>query len=145
MSTFDQLVAEGEAVPTEGGDFSWFTGRATEERPSWKFATLLAERELTDAMMGPQVVSPDRDPLVVVAAAEAAGLEVVDLRREALRMEFHDIASVVVFLREVVWTVPGFTVDGYRARLARLHDFIERHGPFVAHSQRFLVEAVRPR
>jgi hypothetical protein len=33
--TFDELVAEGEAVPTEGWDFSWFDGRATEERPSW--------------------------------------------------------------------------------------------------------------
>ncbi|ONI82170.1 SAM-dependent methyltransferase [Saccharothrix sp. ALI-22-I] len=248
MPTFEDLVAEGEAVPTEGWDFSWFTGRATEQRPSWGYAGLLADRmakaeaaldiqtgggevlatipvappvlaateswppnldiarrtlakfnadvrelddaaplpfpsdhfdlvvsrhpvltrwdevrrvlrpqgtylsqqvgagsvrELTDAMMGPQPVDPSRSPMVVVAEAEAAGLEVVDLRQEALRMEFYDIAAVVHFLRKVIWIVPDFTVDAYRDRLSRLHDFIERHGPFVAHSQRFLIEAVK--
>ncbi|MBB5806751.1 SAM-dependent methyltransferase [Saccharothrix ecbatanensis] len=248
MRTFEDLVAEGEAVPTEGWDFSWFTGRATEQRPSWGYARLLADRmakaeaaldlqtgggevlatipvappvlaateswppnldiarrtlakfgadvrqvddaadlpfpsdhfdlvvsrhpvrvrwdevhrvlrpggaylsqevgagsvrELTDVMMGPQPVNPSRSPMVLVAQAEEAGLEVVDLRQEALRMEFHDIAAVVHFLRKVIWTVPGFTVDAYRDRLARLHDFIERHGPFVAHSQRILIEAVK--
>ncbi|MFC4058316.1 hypothetical protein ACFOWE_08425 [Planomonospora corallina] len=44
MSTFEDLVAEGEAVPVEGWDFSWFTGRATEQRPPWGYAKLLAER-----------------------------------------------------------------------------------------------------
>ena len=85
---------------------------------------------------------PSRGPMV--ARAEAAGLEVLDLRQEALRVEFHDIGAVVHFLRKVVWIVPGFTVDAYRDRLADLHAFIERHGPFVAHSQRLLIEARRP-
>jgi hypothetical protein len=44
MATFEELLAEGEAVPTEGWDFSWFAGRATEQRPSWGYAKLLAER-----------------------------------------------------------------------------------------------------
>ena len=30
--TFTELIAEGDAVPVEGWDFSWFDGRATEER-----------------------------------------------------------------------------------------------------------------
>jgi SAM-dependent methyltransferase len=246
MSTLEDLVAEGEAVPTEGWDFSWFAGRAIEQRPSWGYAKLLAERmakaeaaldiqtgggevlasipiappllaateswppnleiarrnlakfkatvvevddvadlplpsdhfdlvvsrhpvatrwdeirrvlrsggtylsqdvgagsarELTDFMMGPQPVHPSRSPMAAVADAEVAGLDVVDLRQEALRMEFYDIAAVVHFLRKVIWIVPGFTVDAYRDRLAELHDFIERHGPFVAYSQRFLIEA----
>ncbi|WP_338895227.1 class I SAM-dependent methyltransferase [Streptomyces sp. TG1A-60] len=246
MSTFEDLVAEGEAVPTEGWDFSWFAGRATEERPSWGYAKLLADRmskaeaaldiqtgggevlasvplapsvlaateswppnleiarrnlakfhahvvevadsddlpfptdqfdlvvsrhpvctrwdevcrvlrpngmylsqdvgagsvrELTDFMMGPQPVHPSRSPIVAVAGAEAAGLDVMDLRQEALRMEFYDIAAVVHFLRKVIWIVPGFTVDTYRDRLVELHEFIERHGPFVAYSQRFLIKA----
>ncbi|MGV9771778.1 class I SAM-dependent methyltransferase [Streptosporangium sp. NPDC003464] len=249
MSTFEDLLAEGSAVPTEGWDFSWFAGRASEQRPSWGYAKLLAERmaeaeaaldiqtgggevlasipvappflaateswppnleiarrnlarfnatvvevgdtddlpfpadrfdlvvgrhpvatrwdeihrvlrpggaylsqdvgagsvrELTDFMMGPQPVHPSRSPMRAVAEAEAAGLEVVDLRQEALRMEFHDIAAVVHFLRKVIWIVPGFTVDAYRDRLAELHDFMERHGPFVAYSQRFLIEARKP-
>jgi hypothetical protein len=36
-------------------------------------------------------------------------------------------------------------VDAYRDRLAKLHDFIERHGPFVAYAQRLLIEARRKR
>ncbi len=42
--TFDDLVAEGAAVPTEGWDFSWFEGRATEARPSWGYARALGGR-----------------------------------------------------------------------------------------------------
>lgn len=249
MGSFDELLAEGDAVPTEGWDFSWFAGRATEQRPSWGYAGLLAERmgkataaldiqtgggevlatipvappvlcateswppnlaiarrnlarfdatvvhvdddadlpfpaerfdlvvsrhpvttrwdeihrvlrpggtylsqdvgagsvrELTDYLMGPQPVHPSRSPLTAVAEAERAGLDVVDLRQEALRMEFHDIAAVVYFLRKVIWIVPGFTVAGYRDKLAELHDFMRRHGPFVAWSQRFLIEASKP-
>ena len=41
---FARLVAEGEAVPVAGWDFSWFEGRATEERPSWGYARMMAER-----------------------------------------------------------------------------------------------------
>ena len=41
---FEELLAEGEAVPVEGWDFSWFEGRATEGRPSWGYSRLLAER-----------------------------------------------------------------------------------------------------
>ena len=33
-------MAEGGAVPVEGWDFSWFDGRATEERPPWGYARL---------------------------------------------------------------------------------------------------------
>jgi hypothetical protein len=39
-----ELVAEGTAVPVEGWDFSWFEGRATEQRPSWGYARLMGER-----------------------------------------------------------------------------------------------------
>lgn len=249
MSGFDDLVAEGAAVPTEGWDFSWFAGRATEQRPSWGYARLMggrmgrakaaldiqtgggevlatiqagppvlaateswapnleiarrnlarlgadvvqvgdtddlpfpdgsfdlvvsrhpvatrwdevfrvlqpggayfaqhvcsgSVRELTDFMMGPRPVDPGRSPAVTAAGAEGAGLEVAGLRQEALRMEFHDIAAVVHFLRKVIWIVPGFTADAYLERLRELHGFIERHGPFVAYSQRLLVEARRP-
>ena len=41
---FDVLVAEGVAAPVDGWDFSWFEGRATEQRPSWGYAELLSER-----------------------------------------------------------------------------------------------------
>jgi SAM-dependent methyltransferase len=244
FSTFEELVAEGASVPVAGWDFSWFEGRATEERPSWGYARMMAERmthvtsaldiqtgggevlaeihqappllaateswppnlavaarhlrplgatvlavagggdlpfaeasfdlvvsrhptvtrwdeiarvlvpggtylaqdvgagtvhELTDFMMGPQPVSDVRSTERAVVAAEAAGLIVVDLRHESLRTEFYDIGAVVHFLRKVIWIVPGFTVDLYRERLARLHERIASEGPFVATTQRFLI------
>jgi len=247
--SFEELVAEGSSVPVGGWDFSWFDGRASEERPSWGYSRMMAERmaqamaaldvqtgggevlakiprpppvlaateswppnieiakrnlgllgafvievaddaelpflaetfdlvvsrhptvvrwdevarvlrsggsyfsqqvgagsnrELTDFMMGPQPVSAARSTKRAVAGAEAAGLVVVDLREQALRVAFNDIGAVIYFLRKVPWTVPGFTVDGYRDRLLQLHEHIRSKGPFVAHAQRFLIEAKKP-
>ena len=251
--TAAELIAEGEAVPTAGWDFSWFDGRATEERPRWGYSRLLADRlgraeaaldvetggaevlaealrtavhrpavlaateswppnleiarrslapfggvvadvaddadlpfpagsfdlvvsrhpvevlwheiarvlkpggtylsqqvgagsnrELTDFMMGPQPVSSDRSPQAAAAEATAAGLDVVDLREQTLRVEFFDVAAVVHFLRKVLWTVPGFTVTGYREPLERMHEHIRANGVFVCHSQRFLIEVRKP-
>src|SRR4051794_30703396 len=42
--TFDELVAEGEAAPITGWDFSWLEGRGTEERPSWGYSGMVAGR-----------------------------------------------------------------------------------------------------
>ncbi|MFF3344277.1 methyltransferase domain-containing protein [Streptomyces sp. NPDC002779] len=253
--TFEELVAEGAAVPTEGWDFSWFEGRATEARPSWGYAVSLAERlaradaaldlqtgggevldfalgrapkapvltvategwppnvakatallaprgvavvaspeadplpfadgafdlvssrhpvrapwpeiarvlapggtyfaqhvgphsafELVEYFLGPQPdeVRGGRDPRKERADAEAAGLQVVDLRAEELRMEFHDIAAVVHFLRKVIWMVPGFTVEAYETHLRSLHRRIQDEGPFVAHSTRHLFDIRKP-
>ncbi|MET7461129.1 class I SAM-dependent methyltransferase [Nonomuraea sp. NPDC005501] len=245
--SFDDLVAEAEAAPVDGWDFSWLDGRASEERPSWGYSRLLAERmaraaaaldiqtgggeilaglpvlppvtvateswppnlrlaaarlrergaavvaddeeprlpfrtgvfdlvtsrhpvrtwwaeiarvlrpggayfsqqvgprtvfELAEFFLGP-LDGSGRDPERARAEAEAAGLTVVDLRAERLRMEFRDVGAVVYFLRKVIWIVPGFTVARHRARLRDLHERIEAEGPFVAHSSRFLIEARR--
>ncbi|MDN3028200.1 class I SAM-dependent methyltransferase [Streptomyces sp. S.PB5] len=258
--TYEALITEATAVPTEGWDFSWFEGRATEARPSWGYATAKAERlahataaldiqtgggevldfalgraapsvpvlavategwppnvakatallrprgvavvasaegaplpfadgtfdlvtsrhpvapdwaeiarvlrpggtyfaqhvgprsvfELVEYFLGPQSHDtlagglPGRHPDRERADAEAAGLEIVDLRAERLRIEFHDIAAVVHFLRKVVWMVPDFTVEAYDTRLRALHERIESEGPFVAHSTRHLFDARRP-
>ncbi|MFJ9678537.1 class I SAM-dependent methyltransferase [Streptomyces sp. NPDC101194] len=102
--------------------------------------------ELVEYFLGPQPpeVRGARDPEQARGAAEAAGLEVVDLRAERLRTEFLDIGAVVYFLRKVIWMVPGFTVEEYRSRLAELHHRIETEGRFVAHTTRFLIEARKP-
>jgi SAM-dependent methyltransferase len=249
VATFEQLCEEAAAVPVEGWDFSWFQGRATEQRPFWGYSQLLGERmgaaecaldlqtgggevlaaipkppprliategwapnaalarqrlapiggevvevaedadlpftdgtfdlvmsrhpvsvrfeevarvltssgiylsqqvgagsvrELTDAMMGPQPVSDARRPDRAVAAATAAGLVLVNLQAETLRMEFFDIAAVIVFLRKVIWIVPHFTIEAYRTPLRALHQKIQGNGPFIAHAQRFLIEAQKP-
>jgi SAM-dependent methyltransferase len=43
-TSFEELVIEGASVPVEGWDFSWFEGRASEERPSWGYSQLLSTR-----------------------------------------------------------------------------------------------------
>ncbi|MER7459174.1 methyltransferase domain-containing protein [Micromonospora sp. NPDC126480] len=246
---FDELIAEGAAAPVDGWGFDWLSGRATEERPPWGYARLVADRmarvaaaldvdtgggevlaevptgprllvategwppnvpvaarnlrrvgatvvavtpdaglpfrdaafdlvvsrhpvrtdwaetarvlrpggtflsqqigpgtvrELSEAILGPLPPPATRHPGQAVAGATAAGLRVVQLRKATLRTVFHDIGAVVWFLRKVVWTVPGFTVDGHRPALARLHRRIEAEGPFVAHARRFLIEATKP-
>ncbi|MFD2766978.1 class I SAM-dependent methyltransferase [Micromonospora eburnea] len=98
-------------------------------------------RELSEAILGPLPPPDTRHPEQAVAAAEAAGLRVVDLRTATLRAVFHDIGAVVYFLRKVIWTVPGFTVERHHEALRRLHDRIRAEGCFVAHAQRFLIEA----
>jgi len=247
--TFSELVAEGAAEPVEGWDFSWFSGRATEERPPWGYARLMAarmaqagaaldiqtgggevlasipkvppvlaateswppnaalarerlrplgatvaevadtadlpfpgesfdlvvsrhpadvlwpeiarvlrpggtylsqqvgagsNRELYEYMMGPQRDDQSRSAAVAAAGAEAAGLTVTRLEEKALRVQFLDIGAVVYFLRKVLWTVPGFTVEKYAARLEALHEEITAAGAFTCHSRRFLIEARKP-
>jgi len=101
--------------------------------------------ELVEYFIGPQPeVWARRHPDNESAEARAAGLEIVDMRMERLREEFFDIGAVVYFLRKVIWTVPDFTVERYRHRLAELHERIEADGPFVAHAARVLVEARKP-
>jgi SAM-dependent methyltransferase len=101
-------------------------------------------RELTDFMMGPQPINESRDPDHARAAAEAAGLEVVDLQSCALRVAFFDVGAVVHFLRKVHWTVPGFTSARYTERLRAVHEQIENTGRFTSTAQRLLVEARKP-
>jgi SAM-dependent methyltransferase len=44
VPSFEELIQEAEAAPIEGWDFSWLEGRATEERPSWHYSALVADR-----------------------------------------------------------------------------------------------------
>lgn len=99
--------------------------------------------ELVEYFLGPL---PDetrrgRHPDDARTAAEAAGLEVLDLRMETLRTEFHDVGAVVYFLRKVIWMVPGFTVERYRTELKALDEQLRAEGPFIAHTTRYLIEA----
>jgi hypothetical protein len=98
-------------------------------------------RELYEALMGrqPHVDLPSADR--AADDAQRVGLEVVDVRQEATRVEFFDIAAVVHFLRKVVCTVPDFTVARYRRQLADLDEHIRREGASVSRSLRYLLEA----
>ncbi|MEP9393326.1 class I SAM-dependent methyltransferase [Gordonia sp. VNK1] len=100
--------------------------------------------ELIEFFLGPQPQARrGRHPDDEAAAAEAAGLEIVNLQTAKLRIVIHDVAAVVYLLRKVVWWVPGFTVEKYRDRLRDLDELIRQDGPFIAHSTRHLIEAKR--
>jgi len=44
VRTFAELVDEAAAADVSGWSFDWLAGRATEERPPWGYARLLAGR-----------------------------------------------------------------------------------------------------
>jgi SAM-dependent methyltransferase len=44
VRTFEELVAEAQAVDVSGWGFGWLDGRASEERPPWGYAQLLKQR-----------------------------------------------------------------------------------------------------
>ena len=44
MRSFEELVTEAVAADVDGWSFAWLEGRATEERPPWRYARLLADR-----------------------------------------------------------------------------------------------------
>ncbi len=89
MPSFEDLVAEGCAVPVDGWDFSWFAGRATEERPPWGYARRLGQRmaqlaDLPDAAAldletgGGEVLAsiPASPPVLVATEAWPPNVEV---------------------------------------------------------------------
>lgn len=75
--TFDDLLIEGNSVPTEGWDFSWFDGRATEERPSWGYLTQISDRMTRSRAAldlqtgGGEVLAKIPTPPPVLAATES--------------------------------------------------------------------------
>ena len=149
---------DGGSLPYDDGTFDLVLSRHP-NRWSWPEiarvlrpgGTYLAQHvgpgsnhELTEFFLGPTDIGDARRPERASAEATAAGLRIEDLRAQSLRVEFFDIGAVVYFLRMVIWTVPGFSAEQYRPRLRELHEQIGAQGPFVSHSQRFLIEAVRP-
>jgi len=44
VTSCDDLIAEAAAASIQGWDFSWLEGRAVEERPSWHYSELVAQR-----------------------------------------------------------------------------------------------------
>jgi hypothetical protein len=151
-------VGADDPLPFPDATFELVTSRHP-VRPDWpEIARVLADGgaylaqhigaasafELIEYFLGPLPEQlRGRSPPLAVAAAESAGLAVVDLRTARCRMEFFDIGSVVYILRQCVWWVPAFAVDRYLDTLRRLDRQIRAEGPFVAYSSRYLIEARR--
>ncbi|WP_263264571.1 class I SAM-dependent methyltransferase [Pseudomonas sp. RIT-PI-S] len=151
-------TAEGAPLPFADASFQLITARHP-VRPDWSqirrvlkpgghyFAQHVGPAsafELIEHFLGPLPRERRlRDPEEEVAAAQAAGLTVTDLRTARCRMVFEDVSAVVWLLRKCVWWVPGFSVRTYRARLLALDNQMRGGTPFVAHSTRHLIEARR--
>lgn len=149
----------GARLPLPDRSFELVTSRHP-VRPAWSEihrvltpgGTYLAQHvgpasvfELIEAFLGPLPQQrKGRDPAREAEDARGVGLVVVDLRTARLRIELRDIGAVVYLLRKCVWWVPDFTVERYHRRLRELDEQIRTDGPFVAHSTRHLIEAVRP-
>ncbi len=103
-----------------------------------------ANVELSRHFLGPFTPSERRHHDVEAEQARAAGLEVVECRNERLTLEFFDVGAVVYFLRKVIWTVPGFSVERDRRRLQALHERIERDGVFRSTTSRTLFVVRKP-
>lgn len=90
MKAFEELLAEGESVPVEGWDFSWFEGRGSEERPSWGYSRLLGDRMARASVAvdlqtgGGEVLAEIPHPPAVLMATESWPPN-VDLARRNLK------------------------------------------------------------
>lgn len=157
------VVAVGEEPPLPFGDaaFDLVTGRhpsavwwdevARLLRPGGSYFAqhvgVLYLRTLIEHLIGPQHqrrIRGQLDPDSVGADVAAAGLQLIDLRHEQIRLEFFDVGAVIYFLRKLIWVVPGFTVGQHRGKLRALHEQIEAEGSFVTHTSRVLIEARKP-
>lgn len=72
-----------------------------------------------------------------------AGFDIVRVEQADIASVFHDVGAIVYVLKVIEWQVPDFSVERYRERLLALHDEIQHHGPFRAHGERCLIEALK--
>ena len=49
--SFEESLTKAQAAPIDGWDFSWLAGRATEERPSWRYAEIVGKRAMCATRM----------------------------------------------------------------------------------------------
>ena len=86
--SFEEQVAEAAGTPIDGWDFSWLEGRAFEERPSWHYSDLVAERAGTASAMldlqsgGGEMLSrlPRFAPLTVAAEGWKPNVSIASAR-----------------------------------------------------------------
>lgn len=152
-------TAAGAWIPLADGAADLVTSRHP-VRPNWtEIARVLAPGgqyltqhvgpgsafELIEHFIGPTTAQQrrGRHPDDEAVDAQAAGLEILELRTARLRMEFFDVGAGVWILRKCVWWVADFDVDRYREQLLAMDKIIRRDGSFVAHSTRHLIRARR--
>jgi uncharacterized protein YbaR (Trm112 family) len=116
--------------------------------PDGKLLTLNGHTEwrgetLADALGAspPEWTIPGQDWPVGHSLFEA-GFGIDQWLEGSTRTTYHDIGAVLYSLLHVPWSVPGFRLERYRARLYQLHQRMQREGGFSTTSSGYLVEAV---
>jgi SAM-dependent methyltransferase len=99
--------------------------------------------ELNEQLGAPSHSYADWNLDLAVGQIHRVGLGVLERGEEQVEATFRDVGAVVQFLRIAPWQVPGFTVDGYRSQLRRLHEALS-DGPLVVHAHRFYLVAQLP-
>lgn len=156
---FEQLIAEGKSVPVDGWDFSWFEGRATEQRPPWGYQRMMTQRvEGARAALdlqtgGGEVLAAVRQPPPVLRATESwppniaiarsnladLGVEVIEVADDA-PLPFADASFDLVVSRHptvVLWDEiarvlePGGHYLSQQVGMASMHELSAAMlGPF---------------
>jgi len=72
-----------------------------------------------------------------------AGLAVETAVSGEQRLEFHDVAAVVYYLRVVSWAIPHYSLDACAARLRAAHD-TPQMWPVAVRQPHFLLIATKP-
>jgi hypothetical protein len=101
-------------------------------------------RDLNAELGAPPPYATSWTATEAVAALEAAGLVVTDVREERPPLTFHDVGALVYQLRAVPWQIRDFTPQRYERALRRIDAMIRTHGHYTATAHRFLVQAARP-
>jgi SAM-dependent methyltransferase len=101
--------------------------------PGGVFLTQQVGGDYGDAYEALGLERPPSEPRWDLARAKqqlsAAGLEYAEGAEGEEVTTFTDVGAFVWYLRQIPWTVKGFSVERHRPNLARLHERIERDGP----------------
>lgn len=124
LDEFDQLLEEASTAPADTWDFSWLDGRATEERPGWRYFDRVTERVTNarrlldiDAGTGNMLADlPQLPPLAVATDSyrpsiqtaaprlRARGAHVVQTQHDRRVLPFADASFDLIISRHPVET-----------------------------------------
>lgn len=79
-----------------------------------------------------------------VAQLRTVGFDIVQAKEAFPQATFHDIGTIVYFLKAVPWQAPGFEAKNFLDPLRAIHDRIEHAGPLGVRAHHFLVECAKP-
>ena len=96
------------------------------------------------AVFGATPQWPDSTPQKYVDLLQAAGMQIVDVQDWQGDLRFTDVGAIVFYLKAIPWSVPGFTVAGYKEQLFGLQARLDAGEPLIFEARTYLIEARKP-